>query len=308
MLVGLATVGCSAGTAGLAKSGENSTDDAVAYTAGVSESDTAVHIVTLDGDNIATVKPALFATFSRDGSRMAYFHPDLRRVVIANSDGNDMRPVGGEVPKGAGVMAAFSPKADLVAYSTAAAGACAVNVVGVDGTGDRTIVEPWECHDGARPSFTADGRHIAFSREVATDQSPGFGTYLVDLDTLAVSELPLPLSYEPTQPSFSSDGSRLTYQVANEDGTSAVYIADGGGNNPTKVVDTDDDDFLAPTLSADGSRIVYSDDVSQAGDHNMAIFVIDADGSNRRQITHPSAGSDGPGDIFPVWTTTSHTS
>ena len=84
------------------------------------------------------------------------------------------------------------------------------------------------------------------------------------------------------------------------DGNNEIYTMDLDGSNPTRLTFNHRSDH-APTWSPNGQQIAfvsYRDDVDDPhkGEKNAEIYVMDADGSNPRRLTHS------PGlDVRPDW-------
>jgi len=90
---------------------------------------------------------------------------------------------------------------------------------------------------------------------------------------------------------WSPDGDRIAYVALNDEAYSSLYLvnADGTGHRELMVLDTGDESGeilpAAPVWSPDGTRIAISSYISDLG---SAVFVIDADNQERRQVTTAS--------------------
>ena len=95
--------------------------------------------------------------------------------------------------------------------------------------------------------------------------------------------------------------------VTSRDGNDDIYVADGDGHNPVRLTNSPANDH-DPAWSPDGTQIAFSSGLDEWSDSCKTwqivipsrIYVMDADGSNRRAITdgsidpvlrHPSNGS-----------------
>jgi len=77
----------------------------------------------------------------------------------------------------------------------------------------------------------------------------------------------------------------------------AIYVMNAAGTGVTRVTVVDDHEWLLyaePVWSPDGSKIVFYDGSSKGGDDD--IYVVNADGSGRRNLTNNQAQ-----DVQPAW-------
>jgi Tol biopolymer transport system component len=168
-----------------------------------------------------------------------------------------------------------------VAYSTPSGD---IWVMNADGTGRRRITNPGSGND-FDPDLSPDGRNIVFrtSRGHYAPDPHGIGLegiFVVDVHTLRERQI------QPRTgglfPAWSPNGKKIAFSGLPPDGrpidTIHVMNPDGSG-----VRDLGHFGECA-TWSPDSSQIVYC---SHPGDGNWAVWVMDADGSNRRQLTHP---------------------
>ena len=164
----------------------------------------------------------------------------------------------------------------------------------------------WDSTGGPPASWSPDGESIVFVS--------GFDgeIYLVDVAGGAKTRLTTiddPVPYPATSfasPTFSPDGSRIAYVERSHSYRSigswppkaipvyagAVFVTDLDGSHRTRLTNSlapegsptkwiDDDQW--PAWSPDGTQIAFSSD--QGSDYFTDLFVINADGSGRHQIT-----------------------
>jgi Tol biopolymer transport system component len=99
-------------------------------------------------------------------------------------------------------------------------------------------------------------------------------------------------------PAWSPDGKRLAFSVEKPRGLWAVHVANSDGSNDVQLTDPN---LIggSPAWSPDGKQIAFDEFADQRT--RQQVFVMDIDGSHRRQITtdtnwsceHPSWSSDG---------------
>lgn len=85
---------------------------------------------------------------------------------------------------------------------------------------------------------------------------------------------------------YSSDGSQIVY-ASNEDGSMNLYRMNSDGTHVFQITDTEDCYNGGPFFSPDNKRIIFRAD-RQKPDY-LQIYVIDADGSNEKQLTDNGA-------------------
>jgi Tol biopolymer transport system component len=169
-----------------------------------------------------------------------------------------------------------------IAYSTRGGD---IWVMNADGSGRRRITRSGDGLD-FDPDFSPDGRRIVFrtSRGRYAPDTHGIGLegiFVVDVRTRRERQI------QPRTgglfPAWSPDGHRIAFSgLPRADGvldTIQVMNPDGSG-----LVDLGAPGECA-TWSPDSSKLMYC---SHRGDGNWAVWVVNADGTHRRQLTHPT--------------------
>lgn len=191
--------------------------------------------------------------------------------------------------------ATWSPDGTRLAFtraaptSTADDKATSVHVIGVDGTGETTLVE----HAHA-PAWSPDGSRIA----VVSDREGTSKIFLVDPDGggfVRLTDGP-----KDEDPDWAPDGGRIAFDSeragkpllhnVDDDPTLSLPVGIGGSDIYTVRADgsdvvrlTEDPSYNSdPEWSPDGSRIAFTSN----RDGTFQIHVMNADGSDVRQITH----------------------
>jgi TolB protein len=82
-----------------------------------------------------------------------------------------------------------------------------------------------------------------------------------------------------TEPAWRPDGNAIAYSCA-EGGTSDIYLVNADGTGAVNVTNTPGEFEEHPSWSPDGSKIVF-----EANNTGGGLFISNADGSNRTQLT-----------------------
>ncbi len=155
-----------------------------------------------------------------------------------------------------------------------------IYVVDVDGTNRRNLTNHRSRDSG--PSWSPDGRQIAFS----SDRAAGQGIYIMEangrLQRLLTDFGAGPLAWSP-------DGRRLAF-VAYVDGNLDIYVIDAVVPErwerpavPQRLTEDPARDSW-PSWSPDGRQIAFESD-RQEDKAQAGIYVMDADGGNPRNLT-----------------------
>ncbi len=168
-----------------------------------------------------------------------------------------------------------SPDGTKIAFLSERDGATDVYVIGADGTGETRLTHAPEVE--GQPGWSADGKEIWFS-VFANDASRIYAIGLDGKNQKLLGTVP------GRAMRVSPDGTRILYWtgswtamrmfVSSLDGSGARQLTDGSG-----VV-------WGARWSPDGKRIAFADKDAKGDLH---VFVIEADGSGRRQATRLEA-------------------
>jgi Tol biopolymer transport system component len=171
----------------------------------------------------------------------------------------------------------ISPDGQLIAFYSPTG---ALDVVGIDGTGERELVSRDKFMLGDAKyaiSWSPDGSQLAFSRRE--------NIWIVNADGSNLHALtqsgPATGNYHPA---WSPDGSTIAYWHGSIDspdggpGDAEIYTIPAGGGRPTRLTH-DDAGSIEPAWSPDGNLIVYR---SAPPDD---LIVMRADGSDSHRVT-----------------------
>ncbi|MFH1893589.1 MAG: hypothetical protein ABIK83_13015 [Candidatus Zixiibacteriota bacterium] len=152
------------------------------------------------------------------------------------------------------------------------------------------------------PEWSKDGSKVTFTYDVngamANSTWPEYRVGFYDVKTRVISDISLPRSSDALfamTPTLSPDGSRVAFNLARFDGKQVIPIGIVV-TSATKVTQTAEELMAAakklsgstsPSWSPDGNWIAYvSSDLSNAG-----LYLIHADGTGKKLIYEPSAGT-----------------
>jgi len=175
---------------------------------------------------------------------------------------------------------ALSPDGTRIAFSSTRDGNPEIYTIGVDGSGITRITE-----NAARdilPAWSPDGKKLIFNR--IPDASAGGPFVIVNADGSGETTVPGTIGGDGV---LSPDGSTLAYGF----GQDVLLVNLDGSNSRTLAVDVPASE---PAWSPDGSQIAFGCVTNE----NQEICIVNADGSNLRNITNSAAPI---GEIQPSW-------
>jgi Tol biopolymer transport system component len=162
------------------------------------------------------------------------------------------------------------------------AGSFSPEIYVMDADGSNRVRLTTDIADEFDPTWSADGRKIAFSR-AAGNPDGNVDIYVMDADgsnQQRLTENPL----TDSQPAWSPDGTKIAFRSQLPDGNSEIYVMDADGSNQQRLTENPRSDSQ-PAWSPDGTKIAFG---SEGPDNNSQISVMDADGSNQEPLTATS--------------------
>jgi Tol biopolymer transport system component len=142
------------------------------------------------------------------------------------------------------------------------------------------------------PVFSPDGRWVVFCSERRGNPD----LYALDLQHPGPPRLLTDSAAMEDAPAFSPDGRQLAF-VSTRDGNADIFVMpfhpDGtDASNPTVNLTRHKGGDFHPAFSTDGKLIAFSSD--RDGYRASEIYVMNADGSNVRRVTHASGWNGSP--------------
>ena len=155
-----------------------------------------------------------------------------------------------------------------------------VYVASVDGSNIENITAGFTAWDNGW-SWSPDGSLITFT----SDRDGNWELYTMTLegnDITRITNTP----YNEGWPSWTPDGEQIIFS-SDETGTSEIYIMDNDGSNVRQLTDRPDTFDTYPYVSPDGTKIVFSSQVTEVNEGE--IYVMDVDGGNVTRLTSTAA-------------------
>ena len=138
-----------------------------------------------------------------------------------------------------------------------------ISVINADRTGEKPLTHLFD----VQPSWSPDGREIAFSRS----ENRGLPQIYI-MDNRGGSAIPISGDYfNDRHPAWSPDGRRIAFVHSRALGQPAIYTMNANGGNRLRLSDCHADS--KPTWSPDGTQIAYSH--QPKGESYRNLFVVD---------------------------------
>ncbi|RVW10725.1 hypothetical protein EGT67_06155 [Prescottella agglutinans] len=274
LLIAVFVAGCGAGEPGQVESTE-----IIAFADG----DGSIYTIAPDGSGLrqltATITDdrtayASHPAVSPDGSRIAFTRGSA--IAVMNADGTDQQVIAER-----GGQPAFSPDGSQIVFGCVG-GICLINA---DGSDRRQLSPEYDGRGGisrSYPVFTPDGSKIVFNEAgyLAGFDTDGNGWFQILRD-----------QHWNSDPAYSPDGTTIVFS-SNRGSTDAsetyAMTADGRDIRPLTT-----EFAVGAKFSPDGSKIVYTRGLTEPRP-SAQIWVMNADGSDPRQLTSSSLVAQSP--------------
>jgi TolB protein len=252
------------------------------------DGDPEVYVMNADGSEprrlTTTAGRDAHPSWSPDGKTIAFQSPRIgghTRIFLMNPDGSNQRPLTENT--GFCGVPIFSPDGKRIVFQ------CTEDVarmnsgkpwqlftVGV-ATGGAPVPLIRSSANDQVPNFSPDGRQIVFY----SDRSGMNRLYLIPAEGGEPSVIGH-WSIPSRAASWSPDGRRILFQSGVDGGTSDIYVTDPSGRTPQRLTDFGSASGV-PVYSPDGKLLAFNATL----EGSSRIFVMDADGRNRRALGQP---------------------
>lgn len=234
-----------------------------------------------------------YACFAPDGRSLIYQSNaagnfDLHLIQVDGSGGRVLvdDPANDEMP-------VWSPDGKSIAFLSDRTGNRDLFVMNADGTNVRNVTNnpAVDFH----MAWSADSKRMIFSSNRGNQADDDFDLYDMAADGSDLRRITSG-PYMDTYASWSPDGKQIVSRRM-IDGSSEVFLFDRDGGNARNLTNSPAYDGW-PKWSPDGKRIAFC---TGPPDENQCVYLMNADGSNRVQLTRPAAGNDFCYDTQPVF-------
>jgi TolB protein len=207
-------------------------------------------------------------------------------IWVMNGDGSDPRQLTHNTTWDLGAV--WSPDGKTVAFfgvqydpiTDKPLGPPHVYLINADGSDQRLLTD----HPGRWPSFSPDGKEIAFD-----NGGPSSGDiFVINTDGTDLQQLTFDSAARNIRPAWSADGQKIAF-TSRRDGNDEIYVMNPDGSDQTRLTDNPASDS-APAWSPNGQRILFQSD----RDGNDEIYVMNADGSDQTRLTNYPGRDDDP--------------
>lgn len=218
-----------------------------------------------------------YPRWSNDGSRILFQsnRTGTWQVYIMNRDGSGLTRVTDD--RFNNNFVDWSPDNQLVAFVSDRDGNEEIYLCKPDGSGLRRLTNNPE--RDIHPYFAPDGKSLLFNS--TRDNPMTFEVYSINLDGTNEKRLTRTDEVE-TCARYSTDMSQVVLLRA--DFNDEVYVVDPTFASWTNITNSPSAEGW-PSWSPDGKQVIYSNDESGT----FSLYLINADGSNRRRLTYPKS-------------------
>jgi TolB protein len=256
----------------------------------------AVFVINPDGTGRQRLTPGGMSSsklsWSPDGRQILFDRGSEGEgeVVLMNADGSDLHVITSN-PRLVYNGPVWSPDGTLIAFIS---GDANVDIMDADGSNVRRVLDNApDCSPGNGVSWSPDSTRLVYVLECDPEKGrQSTAIEVIGVDGNGRKVLIGPIEVIPTnsaagysEPAWSPDGAHILF-VETQDVASGVrsqiYVMNANGSNIQRLTPDQGDDW-SPVWSPDGTRIAFLSGTGQ-------VWVMNADGSDRMQVTHEPVG------------------
>ncbi len=165
----------------------------------------------------------------------------------------------------------------LIAFAADTGSGPQIFIVEPDGTGLRQLTHV--SGEATSPDWSPDGQRIAFE----LDDETHAGIAIMNADGTNLQDL-TPTGFRG-QPAFTPDRHHLVFECGDCPGGDGVFIMNDDGTNPQRLTTNPfvEEGDANPEVSPDGGTVTFVR--HQVNEELQALFAVDIDGTNERQLT-----------------------
>ena len=242
-----------------------------------------------------TPEPEQHPSWSPDGKQILFTRGDVMTnidIYVMDADSSNVTRLT-EHPE-RDQRGVFSPDGETIAFVSQRDGDVAIWLMAADGSNPRKLVQ------GREPSFSPDGRRLAFTSSAFDDNDE---IYLIDLDGSNRTRLTENRRKLDWFASFSPQGDRLVYN-SEEFGGQELMLMRADGQGQTRISVAEKTYEQEPVWSPDGKGIAYA---GKMGDDEYDIYLIGTAGFDLDEMDEPPlmpinlTDNDDRDDMSPSW-------
>jgi Tol biopolymer transport system component/DNA-binding winged helix-turn-helix (wHTH) protein len=221
--------------------------------------------------------------WSPDGKKIAFTsnRDGAGDIYVMNSDGSNVTRL--TFTPAAESSSVWSPDGTKIVFDSARDGNRELYIMNSDGSNQtRLTFNP--TIDSGPVSFSPDGKRIAFSRNASNEGEAvyNYDIFVMNIDGSELRQVTTDPEFD-AEPVWSPDGSRIFF-TSGRDHNFRLYAISPDGTGEVDLSPNSPTSFGAFAFTADGKQVYCTGNTPEKIEH-IQIYLINADGTNRRQLT-----------------------